>query len=444
MKTRDWLILNAHRFPTRAKAVVACSKAVGVKERAVRKALQLLEESGEVRSLPRINDYDKIDEAEATPLTKTDIEEKKDGSQDLFSKSPNIKTVEDLLDHFSIDTSIWEVSSSKVTTWQVAMGGEGGPEVTDLFGVKASVRRKDTLNYEEVLELFKEELWSLPTPKYPEIKPLVKSKSKKVMAEVCIPDLHLGLLSWQEETGAAYDIKKAKTIFSTACQHFANKLAERDDISRIYMPVGHDFFNVNSSLNQTKHGTPQDEDDRWQKTFLYGVNMMIEAVDTFRQIAPVEVHIIPGNHDHERIFYAGEVLAAWYRECDDIIINNMPTMRKYIKHGKCLIGATHGSEEKANNLPLILAMETAKMGWGDDAEYREMHLGHLHRSRIKSYIPLDDHNGIRVRIMPTLCSRSAWATSKGYDSIREAKMLLWHKEHGCIEETNFHLSMMEE
>jgi len=24
MKTRDWLILNAHRFPTRAKAVVAC------------------------------------------------------------------------------------------------------------------------------------------------------------------------------------------------------------------------------------------------------------------------------------------------------------------------------------------------------------------------------------------------------------------------------------
>ena len=444
MKTRDWLLLNAHRFPCRADAIIACAKATGVKERAVRFAMHKLEEAGEVVELPRVRNYDRQPENDLDPLTKTDFEEKGDGSQELHSESAHIKTVDDLLAHFSIDTTIWEVHSSKVTTWQVAMRSDDGPETVDLFGVKASLRRKETLSPEEVLELFKEELWDLPVPKYPKITPPIASEGKKIMAEVCIPDLHLGLLSWQEETGSKYDIKEARLVHSTACEYFAQKLANRGDVSRIYMPVGHDFFNVNSSLNQTKHGTPQDEDDRWQKTFLYGVNMMIEAVDMFRQIAPVELHIIPGNHDHERIFYAGEVLAAWYRECDDVIINNNPTMRKYIKHGKCLIGATHGSEEKASNLPLILAMETASMGWGDDAKYREMHLGHLHKSRIKAYIPLDDHNGIRVRIMPTLCSRSAWATSKGYDSIREAKMLLWHKDHGCVEECNFHLSMMEE
>ena len=40
---------------------------------------------------------------------------------------------------------------------------------------------------------------------------------------------------------------------------------------------------------------------------------MVTAIDYLKEIAPVDVVVISGNHDYERMFYAGDVIAGWYR-----------------------------------------------------------------------------------------------------------------------------------
>jgi hypothetical protein len=79
------------------------------------------------------------------------------------------------------------------------------------------------------------------------------------------------------------------------------------------------------------------------------------------QVAPVDVLIVPGNHDRERMFYAGAALECWYHGSPNVLVDNGAQLRKYYSLGKNLIGFTHGSEEKFTMLPGIMAHEVPQL-----------------------------------------------------------------------------------
>ena len=254
------------------------------------------------------------------------------------------------------------------------------------------------------------------------------------MAVISIHDLHYGQMCWKPEAGENYNIKIAEDVFIEAVNfHLSSIISQNPE--KIIFTIGSDFFNVNSESNTTAGGTPQDEDSRWMKTYVNGRKMAVSAVDILRNIAPVYPIIIRGNHDLERAFHLGDSLYCWYRNCDNVDVDNTPSLRKYVMWGKCLLGFSHGKEEIKGSLPGIMALE-AKHHWSR-AEYREFDIGHVHHFNLKQGEYGLEEQGVRVRFNASLATLSNWAKGRGYSGLRSCDSAIWNKEKGNIARFSF-------
>lgn len=155
--------------------------------------------------------------------------------------------------------------------------------------------------------------------------------------------------------------------------------------------------------------------------------LFVQGINILLKFAPVDVVIVPGNHDQTRIFYAGEVVKTYYKDCKDVTIDNSPLLRKYYNFGKNLIGLTHGDKEKIQDLPALMLLEARDLA--KNCDNFEFHLGHLHHERgfVKEYV---DQQSVKVRYMPSISANSAYSKSKGYLSTRKSIAVLWDENNG--------------
>jgi len=277
--------------------------------------------------------------------------------------------------------------------------------------------------------IIKEQYNLLPQKYDPIIRPVYDNPH---MYEIAIVDHHFAKLAWDMETGESYDIRIAKKYYIDAVRDLLEKSSHLN-IEKILMPIGNDLFNFDGIKNETTAGTPQDSDSRWTKVFKVVSQTMIEVIDICREVADVDVVIVPGNHDRASCFYLGEFLSAWYRSDKNVNIDNSPTLRKYYNYGNTLIGLSHGSEERHSNLPLLMARE-AKEYWSK-CEFYEYQIGHWHRKKTTEYNSGDTYNGVQVRVLPSLTGTDAWHYSKGFvKGIKSAVGILYNKDEGCIGE----------
>lgn len=259
---------------------------------------------------------------------------------------------------------------------------------------------------------------------------------KNQMVEIAFPDLHIGKLAWGEESGEDYDIN----IAINRCKGAVDELISRLDITkidRILLPLGNDLISVDNKMGTTTLGTPQSADGRFGKMFKATKDLVIDTISTLTKIAPVDVIIVPGNHDESTMFTLGEVLGAWYKDDNSVSINNSPKLRKYYQYGKNMIMLTHGDKEKHAELGLIAAHEEPMM-WGTSL-FREVHLGHFHKSKSITYTTGDEFPGFKIRILPSLSGADAWHYSNGYMSAKGAKAFIWDREKGLITEHTYNV-----
>jgi hypothetical protein len=345
--------------------------------------------------------------------------------------------------HWEIIEGDWDVSSkerSQNLTWTVEkdekgnkrqfMEGDakrGGWETKTnqkhSFKVKLVPRKYafDRENFvKEMRDLMRIETTSVPR--------LPKKKGKYCL-EVCLFDVHLGRLAWAPETGADYDSKITRERFFTAIEQFIAQ-AETYPIAEILFPFGNDFFNSDSDFqfSKTTAGTPQQNDLRWQKSFKMGCEMIIKAVNRLRQIAPVTLMGIPGNHDLQKTFYLGEVLEMKFENDKNVTVDNAPSTTKYYQYGKCLIGLNHGKDIPLKRLPLLMPQEAPIM-WSQ-TEYREWHLGHMHHTKTDTTNSAEDVQGVIIRHLSSITGRDSYEARKGYFGLGSAQAFLWHKEEG--------------
>jgi len=344
-------------------------------------------------------------------------------SVELSLKSYELKTVDELLSYSKIDTDVWEPIKVVTNSW--------GSEKYPCFQIKVWLKKIETqkdINIDEVCENIIKKIGKYSVPS------VIKRKKEKesLMWEVGLVDHHLGQLSWGKEVGFNYDLKIAKKLFEEAIDYLISTV-DKYKIDKVLYHFGQDFYNVDSQFNKTAAGTVQDEESRWQKSFEEGVEIHVDAINKLKQIADVDAIQVSGNHDIERIQYAGSVIKAWFRNDKNVKIDNRPITRKYYRYGKNLIGFTHGKDIKLDRLLGLMPIE-AKEDWGKCKNY-EWKLGHIHSNHIKK--TLTEKNGIIVKNLPTLASVDAWHFSKGYLHNRETQSFLWHKEKGNIIQTNY-------
>lgn len=278
--------------------------------------------------------------------------------------------------------------------------------------------RKQDYQLQKIHELVLKHEWNIPR-----VSPIKRVRSG-LMLEVPIVDLHLSKLAWEPETGENYDSKIAERRFMDVISDIVDR-TQNHTFEQIVFPVGNDFFNFNDIYGNTTQGTQQDNDSRWQKMYMKGNELLIAAIDTLSQIAPVRVFQIPGNHDTQVSWYAVFNLASWYRNNENVCVDTRPNARKYVEFGKCLIGFTHGDKERKRifgNMQI-----EAPEAWGRTL-FREWHLGHLHSEQVK------EEHGVKVRNLSSVTATDSWHYTSGYvGAIATSQSFVWDKERGLRE-----------
>ena len=371
--------------------------------------------------LQKVFDYDKAKISKVVHNDTTTI---------TSPKSAKIKTLQDLVEACDIDLDRYFVERHIINKWEVG-SKVGDVVVTEpLFQVKAWLKPRVEENFiADLREQTKKDFMNF-APIYVGIGRKDDFAKKDCMLEINIFDLHFGKLAHAEETGDKYNVKIAEKRFLSAIQHFIEQ-TQNYDIQKIVFPIGNDFLNADNLRKQTTKGTPQDEELRWQESFIQGRKLIQKAVDMLVNVAPVEVVVVQGNHDWERSFYLGDAIECWYAKCPEVIVNNSSKPRKYVKYGQCLIGYTHGNNEKVADLPLIMANENKNI-WGS-VKYKEMHLGHLHHKREIKYMSTREYSGTTIRYMRSMSGSDAWHNIKGYvGSQQGCEAFVWHKDKGMI------------
>jgi len=361
----------------------------------------------------------------------------------------HVRTLEQLLIATGVDTEIWKVARHVVNKWDVTSWREGFPDTRQNFQVKAWLERDIGVVHEKIVgEIFQEMVEDYEPPVYPFI-PKVETKKggieDKNLLEISIFDLHIGKLAWGGETFENYDVKIARKRFLDSIQKLVQR-ASGFNFERILFPVGNDFFNSDTMENTTTKGTPQDEDLRWQKTFSVGVRLLVDAINMLRETGvPVDVLVIPGNHDFERSYYMGAYLEAWFKNDVAVNINNHASPRKYYRYGNTLLGLTHGSEEKETSLPMLMATDVESKPMWSETKFHEWHLGHIHRKRTVKYEinksrPLNEDLGVTIRYLSSLTGTEEWHHKKGFvGSTKAADGFVWNHEFGLVAHLNTNL-----
>jgi hypothetical protein len=382
-----------------------------------------------------------------------------DDTQSLTVRSCDITTLEAALAFAQVDLTVWRVKTHTVKFYEVTM--RTGVKTTETIerdseGVKtgSTVVAEHTPNtytncaihvvLERLIPKVIEDATALVVesmkqyaPQYPAIVRAVSKFKDNVMLEISPFDPHLGMLAWAPETGADWDIKIATEVLRNAVSDILQR-ASSMPVQRIVIPVGQDFYHLNS----TEYVTPKAHnvlsvDGRFPKIYLSGYECMRGMIDDCLAVAPVELKYVPGNHDKATSFTLCHALSAHYDKCKHVTIDLSPKARKVIVHGRVLLGFTHGESERGRDLPMVFASEFREE-FGK-CDWFEIHAGHLHKMRESRVTTGDEHDGMtRVRILPSLASLEAYAYEAGWSSQQCCEAYLWSARDAYLG----HLSVM--
>ena len=304
-------------------------------------------------------------------------------------------------DQFVLDNKIDKKDIQSVKFWQ-NMGGDHRFSVV----VKSE---------NEVIDNTKSEIIEILKQHSPIRKKNAALKVKDpVTYEVSLPDIHYGKYTGQT-------LEEAEDEYMDVIEDLMNK-SKGLDIEKILLPIGNDGMNSEGLSRATTKGTPQFDSADWKETFVGYCALIVRAIQYLSQYAPVDVIVIQGNHDYERMFYAGEYLDAYFTNDEQVVVDNSFEHRKYYEYGINMIMFTHGDKVKAADMPLIMATEQPVMFARTTS--REAHCGHVHKEMVNEY------RGIKVRFIPSICKNDDWHKAMGYEAKRTGQAHIWNKQRG--------------
>lgn len=362
----------------------------------------------------------------AGPLDEPERHEQSGNTWEISLPRTRIHTLDQLIAYCEVDLNEWEVDRFVVNKWEIGSAKDGQITVEPLYQVKAWLKRKvaEKAVRDIVAGIMEDARKQAPRPV------AVKRRAAKSgnMLEISIADHHFGKLAWSRETGwADYDLHIARDLFNDSLGALIDRTSAHK-FDEILFVVGNDLLNIDNLENTTTKGTPQSVDSRYQKAYLKTFGVVSQAIENLRAVAPlVRVAVVPGNHDTLATWHIGHGLQCVFDRHSDVVIENEPTPRKYVEFGRNMIMLTHGhtAKKRCMDLALIMAREQREM-WGRCRQH-EVHVGHWHK------LESEEINGIRMRVMPSLCATDAWHSEQGYvGNVRSSQALVWNGDEGVI------------
>lgn len=238
-----------------------------------------------------------------------------------------------------------------------------------------------------------------------------------------VVDHHLGLYSWEPETGSNYDLNIATKILRDSAAELVSQ-APPSDIA-IVLNVG-DFFHGNDDSSRTqKSKNILDTDGRYAKILDIGVDLLIYVIElALTKHKCVIVRNIPGNHDQYATVALNSSIRQAFKNNPRVHVSRDPSPFFFYRFGKVLIGSTHGDMIKAVDMPGVMAAY-APVDWGL-SEHRYIYLGHVHHKSIGG----GENHGAVWETFRTLAAGDAWHKQSGYAAGRSMVAITHHRDTG--------------
>jgi UDP-2,3-diacylglucosamine pyrophosphatase LpxH len=366
--------------------------------------------------------------APSPPATAEQVTQRQEGDTlEARSTSRRIKTVEDLLRHIEADMTRYEVAASEATKWEVGTGdGEGGTTVTELHRVFVRLRPKAGPGIAEAVGAM------IDAAKREIRQPAVKGHGKPragLWQVLVVSDTHFGNRSWRGTTGSDWDLAIAERVVGDAAGELLAVGDTHKPARRTVALLG-DLFHVDTPGGTTTSGTPLERDGRLQKMLDVGTTTILRIIERSAETVPTDVVLVHGNHDESLSWAFHRLLLERYRSDKRITIDGNYTGRKYLSHGRNLLGFAHGHRAK-KKLPQLMAIEAASQ-WAA-CPYREYHTGHYHSTAAEWSRPIETIDGVLVRTAPSLCASDDWHHSLGFLTARQAmETFIYANDGGMI------------
>lgn len=291
----------------------------------------------------------------------------------------------------------------------------------------------DKQRQEQLVREFVEELAAGVAGKAPTVTPPIATNSD-LLAVYPIGDHHHGMKADAEETGVNYDLKISSNLLETAVDYLASITPPTEHALLINLG---DFYHANDSTNETPgHGNKLDVDSRYGKVMHSGALSLVKCVlRLLEKHQTVTVWNMRGNHDPDAAFALALAMSFYFNAEPRVHVDMGPSLYKYMRFGKNLLGSHHGHGAKAGELPLLMANDKPQ-DWGE-TEHRVWHCGHIHHKTQKEYV------GCTVETHRTLAGPDGWHHGKGYRSKRDMNAIIYHRQWGEVQRSRFDLGMLQ-
>lgn len=241
----------------------------------------------------------------------------------------------------------------------------------------------------------------------PRAKIVVRPKSQRRYALVlCATDLHVGKLhDTINGGGPAVGLDTARQRLTEAIADVLASLPREPEC--IFFQVGGDWFNSDTSGGTTTKGTPQDNAATPERIAIEALTLAKDAVYLLREVAPVRVRTMPGNHDALSCVFLAEYLGAWFRADERVSVAPYEGAHAADVYGANLLYWHHGDGVgRPKDCARVMATTWPRL-WGQ-TRHRYAFTGHLHHAHV------EEAGGITFFRLPSLSGDDRWHVREGY------------------------------
>lgn len=249
-----------------------------------------------------------------------------------------------------------------------------------------------------------------------------------------ITDYHLGMLSWDEETGDNWDVNIAEQMI---IRWFSQAITQSPDADTAVFAQLSDFLHfdgMDAVTPQSKHLL--DVDTRFAKVVRSAIRILRTIIDMLLQKHQhVHVKMLDANHDPVSQIWLREWFSVFYELEPRVSIDTSPNPYNAYEFGKVALYFHHGHKRNVSNVSDIFVSKFREM-YGR-TKYAYAHLGHLHSINVK------ENNMMIVEQHRTLAAPDAYAARGGWLSGRDAKCITYHKDYGEVSRLTINSDMLK-
>lgn len=249
-----------------------------------------------------------------------------------------------------------------------------------------------------------------------------------------ITDYHFGMLAWEKEGGANWDLKIAS---DTLERSFEQMVSGAPTAKHCVINQLGDFLHSDGILPVTPtSGHHLDQDGRFSKIVTECIKILRKLVD-YALLKHDRVHVVmaEGNHDITSSIWLRAMFKTLYENEPRVTVNDSELPYYVYQHGKVFLGFHHGHKKNNSGLPGLFAAQFREMWGKTDKGY--IHTGHRHHKEVKEY------PGVIVEQHQTLAARDAHASRGGWLSERSATCITYHTNYGEVGRNTITPEMIE-